>query len=242
MNAQNSKPSKNEWIGLYVPKHTAKLILRGIADNTLPLLPTKNDYINVRPIFNANTGYILAAKDLIPAQIVKINNGYKGNIVGTKNTINKAGTHIKEGEKGLWYNWQDEDKQFHHSALFFAEQTVDPEKFLENVQIKQLQRLQAVTFKINTPEEYLPMYLAAAKSGASLTVSTEVARKFTDQLRHLCKEEFMTNFNTEPHTILHSVLFAADIEANKIVKATEQKRGVTPTYTHEKKIEKSMRR
>ncbi|MBM7022650.1 hypothetical protein [Treponema sp. Marseille-Q4523] len=233
MDPKNLNPSKKEWIGLYVPQHNAKLILQGIENNSLPLLPKENGRIDVTPIFNANTGYILAAKDLIPAQIVKANNGYESNIVGTKNTVDKAGTQIKEGEKGLWYNWQDKDKQFHHSALFFAEQMTDPEKFVENVQIKQPQRLQNVTFKINTPEAYLPMYLAAAKSGAKLEVSPEVAKEFTNQLKDICVKE---------KTNLHDVLFAADLEANKIVKATEQKRGVAPTYARETKIEKSMSR
>ena len=109
----------------------------------------------------------------------------------------------------------------------------DPEKFVENVQIKQPQRLQNVTFKINTPEAYLPMYLAAAKSGAKLEVSPEVVKEFTNQLKDICVKE---------KTNLHDVLFAADLEANKIVKATEQKRGVAPTYARETKIEKSMSR
>nr|WP_180485587.1 hypothetical protein [Treponema socranskii] len=239
MDAQNLKPSKKEWIGLYVPKHTAKLILQGIEDNSLPLLPKENGHIDVMPIFNANTGYILPAKDLIPAQITKVNNGYKSDVVGTKNTVDKAGTQIKEGEKGLFYNWQDENKQFHHSALFFAEQTTDPEKFLANVQIRQPQRLKDMTLKINSPGEYLPMYLAAAKSGAKLEVFPETVKEFKKQFKDICINE---KTNSESKVGLHNVLFAADLESNKIIKNIEQARGIAPKKAPEKKIEKSIER
>ena len=58
MDAKNLNPSKKEWIGLYVPKHNAGLILKGIENNSLPLLPKENGLVDVMPIFNANTGYI----------------------------------------------------------------------------------------------------------------------------------------------------------------------------------------
>lgn len=237
--AQVLKPSKKEWIGLYVPKHTANLILKGIEDNSLPLLPQKSGNIEVTPIFNANTGFILSAKDLIPAQITKANNGYESNVVGTKTTVDKAGTQIKAGEKGLFYNWQDKDKQFHHSAFFFPEQTTDPEKFSSNVQIKQPQRLKDMTFKINTADDYLPMYLAAAKSGAKLKVSQNVAKEFENQLKNICID-VKTNGQTKAD--LNKILFTADLAANKIVKQAEQEKGVAPVKKIENKIEKSIER
>ena len=169
---------------------------------------------------------------------MKANSGYESDVVGTKNTVDKAGTQIKEGEKGFFYNWQDKEKQFHHSAFFFAEQMTEPEKFLENIQIRQPQRLKDMTLKINSAEEYLPMYLAAAKSGAKLEVSPEIAKEFANQLKDICVNEICTNEKTH----LHNVLFTADLEANKIIKNIEQERGIAPTKTPEKEIEKSIER
>ena len=69
---ENSTPSlnpsqKNEWLGYYVPKHTASLFKNSMENNNSPLLPDPNGNLKTIPIINGNTGYILSAKDLIPA-------------------------------------------------------------------------------------------------------------------------------------------------------------------------------
>ena len=65
-------PSKNDWFGSLVPRHTAKLISQGIEDNSLLLLPDKDGKIEIKPIYNANNGWILNAKDLVPGLILSL--------------------------------------------------------------------------------------------------------------------------------------------------------------------------
>ena len=94
-------PSKNDWFGSLVPRHTAKLISQGIEDNSLPLLPDKDGKIEIKPIYNANNGWILNAKDLVPAQITRQKAGYESNIVATKTSIDKAGTRVSPERRGF---------------------------------------------------------------------------------------------------------------------------------------------
>lgn len=182
-------PSKNDWFGSLVPRHTAKLISQGIEDNSLLLLPDKDGKIEIKPIYNANNGWILNAKDLVPAQITRQKAGYESNIVATKTSIDKAGTRVKSGEKGLFYNFKDKEGEFRHSQYFFAEQLEHPDRIVENAKIRQPNKLQNETLKIDSAENYLPMYIAACKSGASVAVSPEVAEQFKQNISAVCKNE-----------------------------------------------------
>lgn len=45
-----------------------------------------------------------------------------------------ASGNIKENEKGVFYNFKDEQGEIHTASLFFAEQTQNPEDFIQKSQ------------------------------------------------------------------------------------------------------------
>ncbi|MDE5898993.1 MAG: hypothetical protein K2H09_07010 [Treponemataceae bacterium] len=229
---KNLNASRKDWNGNFVPKHTAKLIRDGIENGTAPFLP-RDGQISAQLVYNANTGYILNAKDLIPVQLERAAKGYESNAVGTKNTMDSAKTAIKPGEKGVWYNFKGKDGEFHHAAYFFAEQTEHPGRFAEFAQqkLRQPQNLAGETIKIESSEagEYLASYIAACKSGARLEVSPEIAQQFRQNMIAVCDNELKrTNAEKNPSIPkLNDVLFSADKMAGELVKSIERKAGIS---------------
>lgn len=212
---------KKHWLGYYVPKHTASLINNSIENEKCPLLPDENGNIKTVSIINGNTGYILAAKDLIPAILTKENNNYSSNVVGTKATIDKAGTQIKKDEKGLFFNFKVEE-EFRHAAYFFPEQTENPEKLNSYVasNTKQLQAHQDKVITINNSEEYLSKYVAACKTGAKVQVSTEIAAEFRAYMTSVCENELKKLSSEKNPEIksLSSILYDADVQSKDVIK------------------------
>lgn len=230
---QNSlNPSKNDWNGAYVPKHTAKLIKAGIENGTAPFIPN-NGQISASPIYNVNTGHILDAGSLIPVMLTKSEKGYKSNFVGTFKSGEKAKTRIAKDEKGVFYNFIDKDGEFHHNAYYFGEQMEQPERFAEyaskNV-IKTKQNLTNDTLKITSsePVEYLGTYIAACKSGAKIEVAPEVAEQFKANIVAIADNELVRT-KAERNPDLPKVsdfLFAVEKKASEIVKNREKELGI----------------
>ena len=184
---------------------------------------------------------MLSAKELLPVQLTKQEKGYQGNAVGTYNTMGKAETRVKEGEKGVWYNFKGQDGEFHHAAYFFAEQTEHPERFNDFAQknSKQQSVLNGTAFTISSVQDYLPMYLAACKSGAKVSVSPEIAGQFKADMLSVCNNELAHSFNKSPDIPkLNDMLFAADKLANDLIKSTEKQLGIAPQK--QQKIERNM--
>lgn len=228
---QNLTISKNDWNGAYVPKHTAKLIKSGIENGTAPFIPT-DGRISPQLICNANTGYALEAKDMIPVLLTKAEKGYESNVVGTKKSMDNAKTSIKADEKGVWYNFKGKDGEFHHSAYFFPEQAEQPERLKEFAQgnIKQKQNFTNDTIKIESADatEYLAAYVAACKSGAKVEVSPEIAEQFKQNIlavadNELVKYSAMKNPNLPKMTDL---LSNVEKRASEIVKSREKELGI----------------
>ncbi len=231
------KPTDDQWVGLYVPKKIAELILKGIEDNFCPLFPDKNGVITPHAIYNASTGFILNAKDLIPAQIIRKNNGYESDVVCTWKTANRFKTQIKAKEKGLSYNFQTADGEYHHAMYFFAEQLQHPKKVLENAKINRQSKLKGEVFKINSVEDYLPSYLAACRSGAKVEVEKDVAEDFKRQFTLVCKNESNRNLRDKPDLniqTLHQILFDADKKAVVLVQNREKELGLNQKPKYEK--------
>lgn len=189
---QELQISKKFWNGAYVPKHTAKLIKTGIENGTAPFIPNDGQ-LKTSLIYNANTGFALHGKDMIPVLLTKIEKGYESDAVGTFKTVESAQTAIKTGEKGVFYNFVGKDGEYHHAAYFFAEQTEQPERFAEysGKNLKQMQNLSNETLKITSPEvtEYLGTYIAACKSGAKVEVSPEIAEQFKTNIVAVANNE-----------------------------------------------------
>lgn len=246
---QNLSVSKNDWNGAYVPKHTAKLIKAGIENGTAPFIP-QNGQIDSTLIYNANTGFALSAKDMIPVILVKAEKGYESNVVGTKKSFDNAGTQIKADEKGVFYNFKGDDGEFHHSAYFFPEQSAEPGKLNEFAQknFKNLQNLKGETIKISSPAvtEYLGAYIAACKSGAKVEVSPEIAEKFKANIIAVSENELKrTNAEKNPEIPkLSDLLLNIDKKATEIIKNREKELGIAqkPAQQQEKKHERKQER
>ena len=226
-----SSVKKSDWNGTYVPKHTANLIKAGIENGTAPFIP-QNGQVLTPLVYNANTGFALEGKDMIPVLLTKAANGYESNSVGTYSTMAKAHTKINEGEKGVWYNFKGKDGEFHHAAYFFGEQTEHPQKFQKFAQknLKQPQNLSNQTIKISSSDmtEYLGAYMAACKSGAKLEVSPEVAEQFKEKIIAVADNELKrTNAEKNP-TIpkLTDLLTSAEKKSSEIIKDREKELGI----------------
>lgn len=240
--SQNLNVSSRDWNGVFVPKHTAKLINKTFEDGTSPFIPVDGK-INPPFVYNVNTGFAPDAKDLIPLQLTKIEKGYDSSAFGTYSSMGKAGTRIKTGEKGLFFNFLGQDGELHHSAYFFAEQTEQPENFLgfADKNLRQRQNLKNRTIKIESAnvEDFLSAYVASSRSGASIEVSPEVAEDFKKNLLEITSNELSkTEAERNPKIPkLDDVLFNADKKAKEIVRSLEKKNGIEP-LNHKKQERK----
>ena len=122
--------SKQEFNGYWIPRHNAKVMKQGLEENKAPFLPDSTGNIKAEPIYNMATGYCLPANRLIPVQFAKMQNGYNSNVVATRTTLGGMENGIKENEKGVFYNFKDEQGEIHTSSLFFAEQTQNPDALI----------------------------------------------------------------------------------------------------------------
>lgn len=234
---QNLSVAKNDLSGYYLARQRANLIKDGIENNTAPFLPTDG---KVKPILicSASTGFALDARAMIPAVLKKTKEGYESNVVGAYGVVGKAGTKIKEGEHGVGVMFKNKDEEIKSAHLYFPEQMEDPAKFKEFAQknIKQEMRLTGQTFTITSPEvtEYLGAYVAACQSGASVSVSPEVAEKFKANLSAVVDNELAKSAEKNPDIPkLGDLLFETDKKAFELVKGREKELGLT------QKIEKA---
>jgi len=245
---QNLKSlSKKDMAGVFVAKQRAGLVKDGIINETAPFIP-KNGQISTELIFNASTGRPLSAKEMIPAILMKEKNGYESNVVGGYTTGNKAGTSIKQGEKGLQYIFQDKDGVNHSSSFFFPEQMEQPERLREFAKGNQKweQRLSGETFKITSPEvsEYLATYVAACKSGAKVEVSPEVAEQFKANMLAVANNELMPTTALRDKNIpkMSDLLFNAEVKSTEIIKNREKELGITQKTEQQKEQKKQYER
>ena len=217
----NSSVSEKQFNGFYIPSHNAKIIKASIENGTAPFLPDQNGNVNAKAIINGNTGYCLNAKDLIPMKVIQ---GDKSDIAVTYKTVNDAHSRIKAGEKGFFYNFQREDKTVGTSQYFFLEQTEQPErvkeavdKKIEKAKLPKINKTLEITS--SNPEEYLGMYVAACKSGASLKVSPEIAEEFKQSFTAVLNNQLAKKDERNAEIDkLSDFMFKVDQKANSINK------------------------
>lgn len=232
--------SQKQFNGYWIPNQNAKIIKEAIENGTAPFLPDQSGNLSAKAIYNGNTGFCLNAKELIPLQITR---GEKSDIVATFSTISKAGTKIREGEKGLFYNFKRDDGSIGGAQFFFPEQAENPEA-VKKITEKKIER----KFKTNTiieitssdPEEYLANYVAACKSGASVKVSSEVAKEFTEKFAPLLNNQLAKGAERDKEMdTLGQFMFKVDVHANKINTEmfAQKKKEHQKSQTQEKKQE-----
>ena len=228
MENENTNPfetpvSKSEFSGFWIPSHNAKVMKAGLDANKAPFLPDQNGKVKAEPVYTLSQGYCLPASRLIPVQFEKMKKGYESNIVATRNQINDAGTELKDGEKGVLYNFKGKDENFHTAAVFFPEQTENPGVIMEMAKdkINQPTNLKGLSLTIESaePVEYLGSYIAACKSGMNLSVSPEIVEDF--------KKNIMVNVNNDLKKAenrdksidsVGNILFNADRRGTEILK------------------------
>ena len=219
--------SKQEFNGYWIPRHNAKVMKQGLEENKAPFLPDSTGVIKVEPVYNLATGYCLPANRLIPVQFAKMEKGFNSNVVATRTTINGMENSINENEKGVFYNFKDEQGEIHTSSLFFPEQTQNPAAFLEasKEKIQQKTNLKDVSMVIasSEPKEYLGTYMAACRSGMKLSVDPQIAEEFKTKLMPTLENDLkkQEERNKEIPT-LSNLLFDADKRATEITRTLSQ--------------------
>lgn len=219
--------SKQEFNGYWIPRHNAKVMKQGLEENKAPFLPDSTGVIKAEPIYNMATGYCLPANRLIPVQFAKMQNGFNSNIVATRTTLSGLENGIKENEKGVFYNFKDEQGEIHTSSLFFAEQTQNPEALIaaSKDKIQQKTNLKDVSMVIasSEPKEYLGTYMAACRSGMKLSVDPQIAEEFKSKLMPTLENDLkkQEERNKELPT-LSNLLFDADKRATEITRTLSQ--------------------
>ena len=91
-------------------------------------------------------------------------------------------------------------------------------------------------------ENWLLMYIAACKSGASVEVSPEVAEQFKQNISAVCKNELAKTPEEKIQGVpsLNELLYNADVKANEIVKSVEKEKGLAlQQKKDERKIDRS---
>ena len=227
--------SKNEFNGYWIPSHNAKIMKKGLEENNAPFLPDASGNIKAEPVYSLSTGKCLPANRLIPVQFEKMKMGYTSNLVASKSTISELNTEIKDGEKGILYNFKGKDDNFHTAAFFFPEQTANPEVFNELAQekIHPLDNLRDISISIESsePTEYLGTYVAACRSGMKLSVSPEIAQEFKDKIMAHVENDMKKADNRDKNIeSVGTILFNADKRGTEILKtlAQEQSNDQTP--------------
>ena len=192
-----NKPSEKTFNGYFIPAHNAKKILEGFEKGDSPLLPKNGELLPVA-VYNSRTGYILNADTLIPAQIMKQEMGFESNVVSTAFNFKEAGTQRKQGEKGFLFNYKTKDGQIQTTSYFFGDQAENPQKVMDYAaknHLKDRKILDGINYEITKAEDYLPAYLAAAKSGMKVQVKPEIVEQFKSEMSHICENEKKSNFD-----------------------------------------------
>lgn len=237
--------SKDEFNGFWIPHHNAKVMKRGLEENRAPFLPNESGVIKAEPVYNVATGYCLPANRLIPVQFAKMENNYTSNMVATRTTIGSMKNAIKENEKGIFYNFKDEQGEIHVASLFFAEQTQNPEDFINkgSEKIKQMDNLKDISMVIasSEPREYLGTYIAACKSGMKLSVDPQIAEEFKTKIMPNLENDIKSpeDRNKDIPT-LSNILFEADKRSTEILKTLSQENNQSKNIS--KPVEKVQKR
>ncbi len=237
--------TKQEFNGFWIPRHNAKVMKRGIEEGKAPFLPDAGGTIKAEPVYNMANGYCLQANRLIPVQFAKMENGYNSNVVATRTTINGMENNLKESEKGVFYNFKDEQGEIHTSSFFFPEQTQNPDNFIaaSKEKIHQMDNLKDVSMVIasSEPKEYLGTYLAACRSGMKLSVDPQIAEEFKSKLMPTLENDLKKQEEKNKEIpSLSNLLFDADKRATEITRTLSQENGQSASPKQQKKQSQEM--
>ena len=232
--------SKDEFNGFWIPHHNAKVMKRGLEENKAPFLPDASGKITIDPIYNASSGYCLPAGRLIPVQFAKMENGYSSNVVVPRTTVSALENSIKENEKGVFFNFKDEEGEYHVGSFFFPEQTENPQGLLDATKdkIQKMDTLKDVSMVIasSEPKEYLGSYIAATRSGMKLSVDPQIAEEFKSKIMPTLDNDIKDpDKRNKDIPSLSNVLFEAEKRGTEICRTLEAENGRSAAPKQEKK-------
>lgn len=218
--------SKNEFNGFWIPHHNAKVMKQGLENNRAPFLPDASGNIKAEAVYNAAFGYCLPAGRLIPVQFAKMNNGYNSNVVIPRTTITAMEQSIKENEKGVFFNYKDEEGEYHVGSLFFPEQTQDPNGIVNATKDKLQQPVKlndtSLVIASSEPKEYLGSYIAACRSGMKLSVDPQIAEEFKSKIMPTLNNDIRDpDKRNKDIPSLSNVLFEAEKRGTEICRTLE---------------------
>ena len=145
------------------------------------------------------------------------------------------GNSIKENEKGVFYNFKDEQGEIHVASLFFPEQTQNPEGAITATKdkIQQMDNLKDVSMVIasSDPKEYLGSYIAACRSGMKLSVDPQIAEEFKSKIMPTLENDIRDPEKRDKNLpTLSNILFEADKRGSEICRtlAAENTQSAAP--------------
>lgn len=232
--------SEKEFNGYWIPRHNAKVMKAGIENNNAPFLPNAYGQIKAEPVINAATGYCLPGTRLIPAQFARNEKGINSIFVTTKSIMDEVGTKPKEGEKALFYNFKNEEGEICTAPYYFPEQTENPQAVIDKAMtnLKPSENLQNVTMAIanSNPEDYLASYLAACKTGMTLTVDPQISEEFKTKMLPILSNELVKSEDKDKSLkSMNEVLFNADKRSVEIVNELSKSQDPKRTVAEPKK-------
>lgn len=238
--AQNEVSQNYFWVS----KQNAKTILAGMENQTAGFCLDKSGKLNPTPIYDANTGYCLNGVSLLCGQIIKNQNGFENNIVGTYTTFNNS-NNSKLAEKkreGIPVLWTNKDGVLRFKEYYFSEQTEHPERLTElSKNIKKGHDLSKETVAVNTAEDFLPAYIAASKSGLNISVSPEVLNQFNENFKAVCENELKGKNKDLTIPKFTEYVFQADRKSIDIIKSIATEKGYAKSPAKAKSTEKAQK-
>lgn len=155
----------------------------------LPFLPDKNGFCDTRAVRNALTGYEFTGINQILAKAYLHEKGLDGQNILTFEQANRCGAGIKKESKAFQLSFQDMDKRDESGRAklvinhyFAASQVKRPEK-LPSIEQKPSLETKVVSSPSSEPAQYLAVYLACVKTGATFAPSAEIAVAFSQKFK-----------------------------------------------------------
>ena len=196
-------------------------ILGLLEKENLPFLPDKAGFCDTRAVRNALTGYEFTGINQILAKAYLHEKGLDGQNILTFDQANKCGAGIKKESKAFQLSFQDMDKRDENGKAkvvinhYFAASQVKRMEKLPSIEQKHPLETKVVSSPSSQPAQYLAVYLACVKTGATFAPSAEIAAAFS--------QKFKEALQSSP-----SNLFKIGRDAQKILKKAGQEMSQSP--------------
>lgn len=164
----------------------------GTEYSSLPFLPNKNGFCNVKAVKSIN-GYEFQGINQLVAKMYLHERGQDNDNIGTFMNFTHYGTSIRAGEKGFILPFYDKEKNRTSAVRYFSESQASDREKLPYVPTKEEQRYGFTQESANV-QEYITNYLSCVHENRAFHVSAEVADKFRQNLASEIEKDSLSLF------------------------------------------------